>query len=263
VNGAVISWSIIQGKGGPFKLRVVQPNPDGTYTAVGTSAPFSPATTGLETATTSLPIKTGQIIGLDNSNPTDEIGLREIAGASYSYALPALAEGVATPAKTGGSQLGIGFNALVLPTPTVTTLSKKSGSIKGGTKVTIAGTDLSRATAVSFGTVPAKSLAIESETQLTAVAPAAKKATSVTVSVTTPAGTATAAQAFLYEACKVPNLKGKKLKKAKKRLKKSACRIGKVKLLGDATKKSGEVAKQSPKPGKLLAPGSKVNVKLE
>ena len=80
---------------------------------------------------------------------------------------------------------------------------------------------------------------------------------------TTPAGTAVAAQTFAYEGCKVPNLKSKKLKQAKKRAKKSDCKIGKVKLLGDATKKTGEVAKQNPKAGKVLAPGSKVSVKLD
>lgn len=35
-----------------------------------------------------------------------------------------------------------------------------------------------------------------------------------------------------------------------------------MKKLGDATAKTGEVVKQNPKPGKLLAPGTKVNVKL-
>lgn len=33
--------------------------------------------------------------------------------------------------------------------------------------------------------------------------------------------------------------------------------------VGNATRKAGEVAKQSPKAGKLLAPGSKVSVKLD
>ncbi len=161
------------------------------------------------------------------------------------------------------SKRTVGFNAQVLPAPVVSGTSEKSGSIKGGTKLTITGTDLARTTAVSFGSVPAKSFAIASETEISAVAPASKKIASVPVSVTTPAGTATAIQVFTYEGCKVPNLKGKKLKQAKKRAKKSDCRIGKVKLLGDATKKTGEVAKQNPKAGKLLAPGSKVSVKLD
>jgi beta-lactam-binding protein with PASTA domain len=101
-----------------------------------------------------------------------------------------------------------------------------------------------------------------SETQIDAVAPASATTGSVPVSVTTPAGTATASQTFAYEGCAVPKLKGKKLKPAKKRLAKALCKIGNVKLTGGATKKTGKVKKQNPKPGRLLAPGSKVNVKL-
>ena len=129
--------------------------------------------------------------------------------------------------------------------------------------MTITGTDFSRTTAVSFGDVAAKSFVVASDTEISAVVPASKKIVSVPLSVTTPAGTAIAAQVFSYQGCKVPNLRRRKLKQAKKRAKKSDCKIGKVKLLGDATKKTGEVAKQSPKAGKLLAPGSKVSVKLE
>jgi beta-lactam-binding protein with PASTA domain len=32
---------------------------------------------------------------------------------------------------------------------------------------------------------------------------------------------------------------------------------------GDATAKSGEIVKQNPKPGKVLAPGTKIKVTLE
>jgi len=60
-------------------------------------------------------------------------------------------------------------------------------------------------------------------------------------------------------ACVVPKLKGKKLKAAGKALTKADCKLGKVK--GNKSK-SAKVAKQSPKPGKVLAPGAKVNVKL-
>jgi Glycine rich protein/PASTA domain len=57
--------------------------------------------------------------------------------------------------------------------------------------------------------------------------------------------------------CLVPKLKGKSLKRAKKKLRKSDCRIGKVK-----GKKSGKVKKQNPAPGSILAEGSRVMVKL-
>jgi len=58
-------------------------------------------------------------------------------------------------------------------------------------------------------------------------------------------------------ACLVPKLKGKVLKKSKKKLRKSDCRIGKVK--GD---KSGKVKKQNVAPGTILAAGSRVKIKL-
>lgn len=69
-------------------------------------------------------------------------------------------------------------------------------------------------------------------------------------------------KAFTYEGCKVPNLAGKKLKASKKKLKKADCKVGKVKETGDVTAKTGKVVKQNPKPGKILAPGSKVGIKL-
>jgi beta-lactam-binding protein with PASTA domain len=57
----------------------------------------------------------------------------------------------------------------------------------------------------------------------------------------------------------VPKLKGKKLKAARKKLKMTGCKLGKVKGVND---KAAKVVKQSPKPGKVLSRGSKVNVKL-
>ena len=60
-----------------------------------------------------------------------------------------------------------------------------------------------------------------------------------------------------FGGCVVPKLKGKSLKKAKKKLSKSDCRLGKVKNKGH-----GKVKKQKPKPGKVLPVGSKVKVTL-
>jgi beta-lactam-binding protein with PASTA domain len=71
-----------------------------------------------------------------------------------------------------------------------------------------------------------------------------------------------AADRFTYTACVVPKLTGKKLRVSKKKLKKADCKLGKVKTLKGATAKSSKVVKQSPKPGRVLAPGSKVSVKL-
>ncbi len=59
--------------------------------------------------------------------------------------------------------------------------------------------------------------------------------------------------------CTVPKLKGKKLKAVRKKLTKADCKLGRV---SGRKGKSAKVKKQSPKPGKVLAPGAKVGVKL-
>jgi Glycine rich protein/PASTA domain len=58
-------------------------------------------------------------------------------------------------------------------------------------------------------------------------------------------------------ACLVPKLKGKVLRKSKTKLRKSDCRVGKVK-----GKKSGKVKKQNVAPGTILPAGSRVKIKL-
>ncbi len=69
-----------------------------------------------------------------------------------------------------------------------------------------------------------------------------------------------AADRFTFvKRCVVPKLKGKKLKAAKKALKKAHCSLGKVKPQGT---KTGKVKKQKPKGGAVLPAGSKVNIKL-
>lgn len=57
--------------------------------------------------------------------------------------------------------------------------------------------------------------------------------------------------------CVVSKLKGKKLKPAKKALRRANCKVGAIKRRKG---KSGQVLNQRPKPGKVLAPGAKVNL---
>lgn len=63
----------------------------------------------------------------------------------------------------------------VLPTPvapTVTSLTPATGSTIGGNNVLIAGADLTGASSVTFGGVNASSFTVDSDLQITAVAPA-------------------------------------------------------------------------------------------
>ena len=266
VAGVVVSWQTLDAEGGPFRLRVLQPGVPPIFTAIATS-PSVEGTGGLQlhSLPAPIPIAAGQTVAIDNSNKSDKLGVTgDTVGAEFAVAIPPLVDGAPTPLKFEPDDYiqEVGFNAQILPAPVLTGLSKTKGSIKGGTAVVITGTDLGGASAVSFGSVAAKRFTVESDSQVTAIAPPTRTAAKVPVSVTTIAGSAGSVQKFAYEACKVPALKDKKLKKAKKRLRKAGCRIGKVKLTGDVTKKSGVVVKQWKKAGRPLAPNTKVDVTL-
>ncbi len=265
VNGAIVRWQVQGAKGGPFYLRVLHPNGTGAYTATGTSTAASPTDTGLQTFTANLPVRTGDLIGIDPTNATDEIGVAEVPGAGFASIFPRPFEGATVPARDPKSGLEIELRAEVQPTPAITSISPSFGSIAGGTVVKITGTDFTAASAVKFGDTPAASFAVLSETEMTATAPSTKKSGAVDLTVTTLAGTSptTSGDRFYYQACVVPKLKDNKLKAAKTRLRNAGCKIGKVKKLDGATAKTGLVSKQNPKPRKVLVPGTKVNVTLE
>ncbi len=258
VDGAIVRWRIVQGDPGrQYKLRVLTPNGGTAYTATGTSAPASPAGVGIETFPTAMPIKAGQTVGLD-LEAAAQIGFADENGGGLVSWSPAIPEGPAPfpPELVNGE---IGLNADIQPRPTVTGIAPAGGTFKGGASVKVTGTDFAGVSAVTFGTIPAKSFTVDSEGQITAVAPPLPARTSVAVNVTTVAGTATSTALFKPTACVVPKLKGKKLKAVRKKLKKAECKLGKVK--GDKSPDS-KVAKQKPPAGKKLAPGAKVKVTL-
>jgi hypothetical protein len=179
-----------------------------------------------------------------------------------------------------------------LPAPTIAQVVSSSGAA-GETIVGISGSDFEEVEAVTFGGTPfkgitlggtpASSYSVRSDSLLTAVVPPTTPSGSLNVAVKTAAGIASSS--FNYVAptrpapagpapvtttgptsetphCTVPELKGKKLKSSKKKLRAADCRIGKVKKKGGATAKTGRVVKQNPKPGKALAPGTKITVTL-
>lgn len=259
VTGAVIRWRAQGLEGGPFYLRVLRPSGSGAYTAVGKSSAVTPTGTELQTFTTNLPIHAGDLIGIDPSNAGDAIGAVAVEGASYGFIFPPPFDGATVPASGAEPGHEVELSAEVQPAPAVVEVAPGHGSVKGGTSVTITGTNLTAASAVKFGTTPATDFKVESDTQITATAPASKKVGPADVSVTTLAGTSATVRAdrFFYRGCAVPKLKGKTLKKAKKALADAECKLGKVKR---ANGKPGKVLNQKPKPGKVLAPKAKVNV---
>jgi hypothetical protein len=264
INGVVVRWRVFDASG-PYKYRLQVLNPVGGsahgYAGAGTSGPETPSGPGVETFPADLPIHVGELIGL-NAEAGAPFGVRVAPSSSFVLWEPPLGDGATLESTDYGVGVDVGVDADVQPAPTITALAPASGPNVGGATVTITGTDLEGASAVSFGSLPAAGFTVASESQITAVAPSGLARTSVPVSVSTIAGTASAAQPFTYEGCVVPKLKGMKLKPSKKKVRAADCKLGRVSKLKGATSKSGKVIKQNPKPGKILAPGTKVNVRL-
>lgn len=83
------------------------------------------------------------------------------------------------------------------PLPVVSAIWPAVLDTDGGVRVTLTGSGLSDATAVTFGGTPGTGLQVVSSTRVTVVAPA-RAAGAATVRVTTPAGTFTTSPSFLY-----------------------------------------------------------------
>lgn len=93
------------------------------------------------------------------------------------------------------------FAAKISSTPTavlVNSLRSRGGPVDGGTTVVLTGTGFTGATGVSFGSAPAASFTVSSDSQITAVSPP-HAAGQVNVTVTAPGGTSPANPVTLYE----------------------------------------------------------------
>ncbi len=106
---------------------------------------------------------------------------------SVTVAAPAHAAGVVAVTITTafGTSASVDFTYGVAPT--LTSATPPSSPTAGGINVVLAGTNLTGATAVSFGSTPATSFTVDNDAQITAVAPAGTS--SVNITVTTPFGT--------------------------------------------------------------------------
>jgi hypothetical protein len=99
----------------------------------------------------------------------------------------------------GGTTNGNDLTFTTLALPTITAISPASGSLDGGTTVTITGTNLTGATAVMFGTTAATNYNVVSDTEITATSPAgAAGAVDVTVTAAGITSATNASTKFTY-----------------------------------------------------------------
>jgi hypothetical protein len=274
----IVRWRIYgetkqnsEGVKASYRLRILTPPAEGAtnpsvsrlFTGAGSSETETPESEGFNTFPTSLHVQAGQLIGIDLLNNYSVIAFGDDASLTSLTWLPVIADGQTRAAGRGTGRV-FGFNADVQPLPSLSYLSRSSGSIEGGFPVTLTGSDFSGATAVLFGGVPA-TFTVNSDTEITATAPPSSTPGKVGITVETAAGATPSAtgEQFTYIACVVPNLKGRRLKSAKARLRREHCRPGRVKKLPEATARTGRVIRQHPKPGSILPPDAAVSITLK
>ncbi len=174
-----------------------------------------PTGTGLNSQTSSsiTDTTTNTQVGTCNNSATATVTCSVFftnAAVSAGDVLSVVINGVANPSVTSNTDTlsvettsdnasAVQSNAY-FAAPTVTRVSPSSGPAGGGTSVTITGTNLAGASAVSFGTTAASSFTVDTATQITATSPAGSGTVDVTV--TTPAGTSevSASDQFTYQA---------------------------------------------------------------
>lgn len=132
-------------------------------------------------------------------NGVPATGVYSLNNTSVSVITPPGAVGPATVSVVTpyGSDTADLIFTYVIPPATITSVSPKTGSVNGGTSVTITGLYLTGASVVLFDGVPATSITVNSDTEIVVVTPVSV-AGWTDISVTTPNGTAVLKNAFLY-----------------------------------------------------------------
>jgi gliding motility-associated-like protein len=115
-----------------------------------------------------------------------------VATVNSSGVVTGIAGGTTTLTYTNSGGCQATYTVTVSPPPTITSFTPTSGAI--GSTVTFTGTNFTGATAVSFNGTAATTFSATNATTLTATVPTG--ATTGTIAVTTPGGTATSATSF-------------------------------------------------------------------
>jgi hypothetical protein len=92
-DGTITSFSVNSGSAtGTVKLRVMRPASGGRFTGAGTST-AAPLSIGVPTYTTSLPVRTGDLLGIENDSSALIFDTGTLTTFTAYYQLPALGDG--------------------------------------------------------------------------------------------------------------------------------------------------------------------------
>lgn len=290
-DGVMVSWrtNAAPGAGQQMTMKVFRRVPDtaDVFKVIAHDGPRVLKASSFNSFPTYIPVQAGDYVGLA-IGPDSET----VPNACYYVSGPltdflALAEAktpdggtVQLPTLASGGRPNIA--AMLVPRPSISSVAPGAGSLGGGTSVAIRGSGFEGATGVSFGAAAAARFMVLSDTEIIAVTPPATAVSTVPVAVTVAGLVSTAAPTarFTYQGaaawtggqpepsqgraekvCVVPRLGGKKLRAARRALKRARCGIGLIKGPRRHRAKA-KVRRQQPRPGRVLAAGSTVDLVL-
>jgi hypothetical protein len=123
---------------------------------------------------------------------------RDSFGNFAKFVPPLVANGRVYVATWSNQVAVYGLTTIVAPAPTLSIVSPNSGTVRGGTSVTLTGANFVSGASVSFGDVAATSVAVVNATRITAITPPHRQGW-VSIVVTNPDGQrATLSNGFVY-----------------------------------------------------------------
>jgi hypothetical protein len=148
-DGTATSFSVNSGSAGAIvELRVLRPAGGGQFTGAGTSSPET-LSTGVNTFVVSLPVKAGDLLGLDNDSSALIFDTSSATAIASYYQLPALSDG----ATAAPNQVKSGYRLLLSATVTQTTTSTTTTSSTTTSTTTTSSTTTSTTTTSTPPTV--------------------------------------------------------------------------------------------------------------
>lgn len=116
VTGVIVRYRVDVESLGQFTIRVLRPAGGGTYTGAGSGIPVTPTVHGIQTFSSTLPIRAGDLIGLDLDDNAG-VGQANVAGSTIDeWGNPGfLADGVTAPPNTVYQNEELLFNGDVEP----------------------------------------------------------------------------------------------------------------------------------------------------
>jgi formylglycine-generating enzyme required for sulfatase activity len=177
-------------------LRVARKATGGASTAASISPSQGPTAGGTVVTITGTNLDDVNAVTIGGVAATNVTVVNQTTITAVTPSQSAGAKDVIVNGPSGVVLVSSGFT-FVAGAPTIASVSPQVGSPAGGTTITITGTDLTGATSVTVGGVPATNLIVVGVGTVRAMTPSGVPG-AASVSVTTPLGTATLPDAFVY-----------------------------------------------------------------